>query len=437
MFLPQETIRSKRDGRELDAAEIAAFVAGIADERISDAQVGAFAMATLLRGMTTAETVALTLAMRDSGAVLDWRALGVDGPVADKHSTGGIGDKTSLILGPILAACGATVPMISGRGLGHSGGTLDKLEAIPGYQASVDRDTFVRVVRQVGVAIVGATADLAPADRRLYRIRDVTATVESIPLITGSILSKKFAEGTQALVMDVKFGSGAFMPDLDSARALARSIVETGNGAGVRTSALLTDMNQVLGRSAGNALEVAEALDVLAGRSTDARLLEVTLALTAEALVLAGIAADVTAARVLALAKLNDGSAAEIFARMVAALGGPADVFAAGVLPLAPVMRPVFAARPGFVARMDARAIGLAVVKLGGGRTRGDQDIDGRVGFSAFAGLGDRVDAARPICMVHAADEAAAGRAAADLLAAITVADTAPDVTGPVRERLG
>lgn len=436
MFLPQEVIRRKRDGLDLSAAEIAEFVRQLTAETVTDAQVGAFAMAVLLRGMTTAETVALTLAMRDSGVVLDWRALGVDGPVVDKHSTGGIGDKTSLILGPILAACGATVPMISGRGLGHSGGTLDKLEAIPGYTASVDQETFVRVVRETGLAIVGATADLAPADRRLYRIRDVTATVESIPLITGSILSKKFAEGTQSLVMDVKFGSGAFMARLEDARMLAHSIVNTGNGAGVPTTALLTDMDQVLGTTAGNALEVQEALDVLAGGSADKRLLEVTLAFTAEALVLAGLAADTESGRALSQAKLDDGSAAAVFARMVAALGGPSDVFRPGVLPAAPVVQPVFAARPGFVSGMDARAIGLAVVRLGGGRTRGDQAIDPRVGFSRFAGIGSAVDSEQPICMVHAADAASAAQAAAAIRDAVRIRDSAPGVPHPVRERV-
>jgi thymidine phosphorylase len=435
-FLPQEIIRRKRDGLALSQAEIAEFIAGLTDGRIGDAQVGAFAMAVLLRGMTTAETVALTLAMRDSGEVLDWRALGVAGPVVDKHSTGGVGDKVSLILGPLLAACGAHVPMISGRGLGHTGGSVDKLEAIPGYRVAVDRDTFVRVVRDIGVAIVGATAEFAPADRRLYGIRDITATVESIPLITASILSKKFAEGTPALAMDVKFGSGAFMAELDSARALARSIVETGNGAGVPTVALLTDMDQVLGRTAGNALEVAESLAFLTGSGRDPRLAEVTLALTAEALVLAGLAQDTAAAHTLAQARLDDGSAAEKFARMVAALGGPTDVFARDVLPRAPVERPVYPDSAGFLAGLDVRAIGLAVVRLGGGRTAADQGIDPRVGLSAFVGLGEMVDRQRPICVVHAADETTAARAADEIRAAIRVADTPPVAPRPVRERV-
>jgi thymidine phosphorylase len=435
--LPQEIIRRKRDGLALSKAEIAEFIAGLTDGRIADAQVGAFAMAVLLRGMTTDETVALTLAMRDSGTVLDWPALGVDGPVVDKHSTGGIGDKVSLILGPLLAACGAFVPMISGRGLGHSGGTLDKLASIPGYRVDVDRETFARVVREVGVAIVGATADLAPADRRLYRIRDVTATVESVPLITGSILSKKFAEGTPALVMDVKFGSGAFMPDPDSARVLARSLVDTGHGAGVKTTALLTDMNQALGATVGNALEVEESLAFLTGAARDARLMEVTLALAAEALALCGIAPDTAAGIALARARLDDGSAAEVFARMVAALGGPADIFAArNSLPRAPVTLPVHAGRAGFVTAMDARAIGVAVVEMGGGRTRADQGVDPRVGFSAFVGLGAAVDAGRPICMVHAADADAAERAAQRVRNAVAVGDAAGAVTPVVAERI-
>ena len=436
-MLPQEIIRRKRDGHTLSAEQVGEFVAALTDGRISEGQVAAFAMTVFPRGMTTEETVALTLAMRDSGTVLDWRALGVDGPVVDKHSTGGIGDKVSLILGPLLAACGAFVPMISGRGLGHSGGTLDKLESIPGYRVDVDEAIFARVVREVGCAIIGQTKNLAPADRRLYAVRDVTATVESLPLITASILSKKFAEGTHALAMDVKVGNGAFMPDIGSARALANSIVAVANGAGVPTVALITDMDQVLGREVGNALEVAEALAVLAGESCEPRLVDVTLALTAEALVLGGIANDLAAALALAREKLADGSAAEKFARMVFALGGPADIFANRQdLPRAPVVRPVFCPHPGVLAGVDGRAIGLAVIGLGGGRTRADQGIDSRVGFSAFASLGEPVDAAHPICFVHAADAAAAERAATAMLDAVTVADMAPPVAPVVRERI-
>jgi thymidine phosphorylase len=436
-MLPQEIIRRKRDGLPLTAQQIEEFVAGLTDGRISEGQVAAFAMGVFLRGMTPEETVALTLAMRDSGTVLDWRALGVDGPVVDKHSTGGLGDKVSLVLSPLLAACGAFVPMISGRGLGHTGGTLDKLSAIPGYRVDVDEAEFARVVRAVGCAIIGATENLAPADRRLYAIRDVTATVESLPLITASILSKKFAEGTRALAMDVKAGNGAFMADLASARALARSIVDVANGAGVPTVALITDMDQVLGKTVGNALEVEESLSFLAAEARETRLNEVTLALAAEALVLCGIAPDLAAARTLANARLDDGSAAAKFARMVAELGGPTDIFAdREILPRAPVVLPVFAVQPGIVAAMGTRAIGLAVIGLGGGRTRADQGIDVRVGFSDFSGLGETVDESHPICLVHAADEAAAARATAAVRAAVTVGDAAPTIAPVVRERV-
>ncbi len=433
-MLPQEIIRRKRDGLELSAAEVAAFIAALTDGTMSEGQVAAMAMAVLWRGMTTAETVALTLAMRDSGTVLNWRTLGVDRPVVDKHSTGGIGDKVSLILAPLLAACGAAVPMISGRGLGHTGGTLDKLSAIPGYRTDIDLAAFARVVREVGCAVIGQTAELAPADRRLYAIRDVTATVESLPLITASILSKKLAEGLDALVLDVKVGSGAFMPDMAAARALARSLVAVAQGAGVATAALITDMDQPLGGAVGNALEVAESLAVLTGAAAEPRLVEVTLALAAEALVLSRLAADRAGGRAMAAARLADGSAAEVFLRMVAALGGRLPV----VLAAAPCVRDVFAAQQGYVTAIDGRAIGLAVIELGGGRTRADQGIDGRVGFDAVAGLGALVDAGRPLGRVHAADAAAAERAAARLRAAVRLTQTAPaPPAAAVRERIG
>jgi thymidine phosphorylase len=435
-MLPQEIIRAKRDGRALSADAVRQFVAGIADGTLADSQVGAFAMAVLLKGMTTGETVALTLAMRDSGTVLDWRARGVPGPIVDKHSSGGIGDKVSLILAPLLAACGAYVPMISGRGLGHAGGTLDKFSALPGYRTDVDLDTFARVVREVGCAIIGQTADLAPADRRLYAIRDVTATVESLPLITGSILSKKLAAGLDALVLDVKVGSGAFMATMEDARALATSLVSVAQGAGVATSALITDMDQVLGRTAGNALEVAESIAFLSGESREPRLAEVTLALTAEALVLGKLAPDMAVARAMAQAKLDDGSAAERFARMVAALGGPKDVFSDPGMTVAPVVREVQPERPGRVVSIDGRALGLAIIEMRGGRILPNQEIDVRVGFSDFAALGEAVDAHRPICRVHAADAADAEAAAARVRAAVTVADAAPPLPAEIRERI-
>jgi thymidine phosphorylase len=436
-WLPQEVIRQKRDGNPLAAGDIRRLVAALTDGSLGDSQAAAFAMAVFLRGMTAEETVALTLAMRDSGTVLDWPALGVEGKVVDKHSTGGIGDKVSLILAPLLAACGAYVPMISGRGLGHTGGTLDKLSAIPGYQTDVDLPSFVRVVREAGCAVIGQTTELAPADRRLYAIRDVTATVESLPLITASILSKKLAEGLDALVLDVKAGSGAFMAGMDAARELAGALVQVARGAGLSAAALITDMDQALGHTVGNALEVGEAIAFLTGAARDPRLAEVTLALAAQALVLAGLARDDATARAAAQARLADGSAAERFARMVAALGGPGDLLERPALPEAPCIRAVPPRREGFLAALDGRAVGLAVVGLGGGRTRADQTIDTRVGLSHVAALGAWVDEKRPICLVHAADEAAARHAAERVRAAVQVADTAPPRRLPVRERVG
>ena len=436
-WLPQEAIRRKRDGLPLDRAEIARLIAGLTDGTLAESQAAAFAMAVYLRGMTAEETVALTLAMRDSGTVLHWRALGVAGPVVDKHSTGGVGDKVSLILAPLLAACGAFVPMISGRGLGHTGGTLDKLSAIQGYRTDIDLVTLGRVVREVGCAVIGQTADLAPADRRLYAIRDVTATVESLPLIVASILSKKLAEGLDALVLDVKCGSGAFMADLERARSLGRALVEVARGAGLAASALITDMDQVLGRTAGNALEVAESIAFLTGTARDPRLDEVTLALAAELLVATGIATGESAARGMALARLADGSAAERFGRMVAALGGPSDILERPALPVAPCVVEVQPACPGIVAAMDGRALGLAVIALGGGRTKPTQGIDVRVGLSEVAAIGEAVDASRPLCRVHAADAGSAMAAAERVRAAVTIADAPPAPAPTIRERIG
>ena len=325
MLVP-ELIRVKRDGGELSEEQIGFLVQGITDGSVTDAQVGALAMAIVLRGMTATERVALTGAMTHSGEVLDWSDAGLAGPVLDKHSTGGVGDKVSLLLAPVVAACGGAVPMISGRGLGHTGGTLDKLESIPGYATTPDPAQFRAAVAGAGCAIVGQTAELAPADRRLYAIRDATGTVESIPLIVASILSKKLAAGLGALVMDVKVGSGAFLPSRAAASELALSIVEVARGNGLPTSALLTDMDRVLGRSAGNAVEVRESIDHLTGAASDQRLREVTLALSAELLRLGGIEPDEEAGRAAAERALDSGAAAERFAAMVAELGGPADL---------------------------------------------------------------------------------------------------------------
>jgi thymidine phosphorylase len=437
-FLPQEIIRRKRDGGALSEAEIAFFVRGLTGGWIGEGQTAAFAMAVFFRGMDTAERVALTQAMAHSGRVIDWSRAGLPGPPLDKHSTGGVGDKVSLMLAPLVAACGAAVPMISGRGLGHTGGTLDKLDSIPGYNTAPDLNLFREVVAEAGCAIIGQTADLAPADRRLYAIRDVTATVESIPLITASILAKKLAAGLQGLVMDVKFGSGAFMIEPARARELAESIVGVATGAGLPTTALLTDMNEVLGRSAGNALEVCEAIDWLTGRARDPRLDALTLALGTEMLLLGGLAADAADARRRLLAARDGGGAAERFQRMVAALGGPADLVEhpRRHLRRAPVERPVAAERAGIVAGIDVRAVGLAIVGLGGGRRRVEDTIDHAVGVSAMLGIGDAVEAGRPLAIVHASSDAGADAAAAAIRRAVVLAD-APGAAGPlIRDRI-
>jgi thymidine phosphorylase len=433
-MLTAELIRRKRDGEELSAEEVSALVGGIVDGSVSDAQVGALAMAIFLRGMSAAERVALTGAMTRSGEVLEWSDAGLAGPVLDKHSTGGVGDKVSLLLAPIVAACGAAVPMISGRGLGHTGGTLDKLEAIPGYDVAPSSDRLRATVVRVGCAIVGQTASLAPADRRLYAIRDATGTVESIPLIVGSILSKKLAAGLDALVMDVKVGSGAFLPDVQQARELGRAIVDVARGNGLPTVALLTDMNQVLGRTAGNAVEVREAIDHLTGAARDERLREVTLALSAELLVLGRVCADVESARAAAEDALDRGGAADRFAAMVAELGGPYDLLEAPDrhLRAAPMVRAVEPARSGVVAAVDVRAVGIAVVGLGGGRARETDPVDHSVGFTEVAALGARVGPGeRPLAVVHARDEATADRAAEALRGAFTLGDVA-DQPAPI-----
>ena len=410
-FLPQEIIRRKRDGLALAPAEIAEFIAGMADGRVSQAQIGAFAMAVYFRDMNADERVALTLAMRDSGTVLSWP--GLDGPVVDKHSTGGIGDNVSLMLAPMLAACGCYVPMISGRGLGHSGGTLDKLDSIPGYQSTPDRELFRSTVEAAGCAIIGQTADLAPADRTLYATRDVTATVENISLITASILSKKLAAGLDALVLDVKTGNGAFMQELAQSRGLAEALTSVANGAGVRTAALITDMDEPLASAAGNAVEVRNAIDFLTGEHRDPRLLEVTLALSETLLVIAGQAADLAAARAALQRSLDSGAAVERFSRMVAALGGPHDLIecTASYLPAAAVVRDVEATAEGMVAALDLRALGMTVVALGGGRARAEDDIDHSVGFDRLVGLGTPIKPGTPLGRVHArtVDEAEMG----------------------------
>jgi thymidine phosphorylase len=387
--------------------------------------------------MDMPERIALTRAMTRSGDVLDWSGHGFARPIVDKHSTGGVGDKVSLILAPVLAACGTVVPMISGRGLGHTGGTLDKLEAIPGYDARPDPQRWGRVLAEVGCAIIGQTGDVAPADKRFYSIRDVTATVESIPLITASILSKKLAAGLQRLVMDVKFGSGAFADSFALAEELAESLVAVASGAGLPCSALITDMNQVLGVTAGNALETREAIDHLTGTRREPRLHEVTVALCVELLVGVGAYDSEVEATAAVERCLADGTAAERFEKMAAALGGPSDLLTRldEYLPRPPVTLPVTPAA-GRLARMNVRDIGVAVMGLGGGRRKTDDVIDPLVGLSAVRSLGDEVGPDTPVCLVHARDDASAQTAAARILAAIEITDTAPAPSPVIRRRI-
>jgi len=438
MFLPQEIIRKKRDGLTLTEEEIGFFINGVRDNSVSEGQIAALAMTIFFHDMTLPERVALTMAMRDSGSVLNWQALDLSGPVVDKHSTGGVGDVTSLMLGPMVAACGGFVPMISGRGLGHTGGTLDKLEAIPGFDIFPDDQAFRRIIKEVGVAIIGQTNSLAPADKRFYATRDITATVDSIPLITASILAKKLAEGLDALVMDVKVGSGAFMPTFEKSEQLAQAIVGVANGAGCKTTALLTDMNQVLASSAGNALEVREAVRFLTGEYRNPRLLEVTMALSAEMLVSGGLAVDNSDAVNKLQAVLDNGRAAEVFARMVKAQKGPADFIERldSYLPAPMLSKAVYADKPGFISAMDTRALGMAIVTMGGGRRRASDGIDYSVGFSEMAQLGDYADNQRPLAVIHAASEASWQEAATAVKQAISLSDSTPAKTPVICRRI-
>ncbi|WP_243612227.1 thymidine phosphorylase [Shimia aestuarii] len=431
----REIIASLRRGEAPGAAALRWFAQGLADGTVSDAQAGAFAMGVCLRGLSEGERVALTEAMRDSGQRMDWN---LSGPVLDKHSTGGVGDCVSLVLAPALAACGAYVPMISGRGLGHTGGTLDKMEAIPGLVTGVSEDRFRAIVGEVGCAIVSATADLAPADKRLYAVRDVTATVESVDLITASILSKKLAAGLEGLVLDVKCGSGAFMKTADEARALAEALVATANGAGCATRAVISDMNEPLAPSLGNALEVAESMEVLC-EGKPGRLRDLTVVLGGTLLEQGGLAKDEESGVAKMAAAIESGAAAERFAQMVALMGGPLR-FAEDwrrFLPEATVIREVVAPEAGFVTAMDGEALGLAVVRLGGGRQVESDVVDPAVGISDMVRLGAKVEKGAPLCRVHAAREEAAGRAAAAVLSAITIGEEAPDAQALIHERIG
>ena len=427
-------IAALRRGERVEPDALMWFARGLADYSVSDAQAGAFAMAVCLQGLGEEGRAALTIAMQASGKTLAWN---VDGPVLDKHSTGGVGDCVSLVLAPALAACGAYVPMISGRGLGHTGGTLDKMESISGVSTSVDEAQFKRIVDQAGCAIVSANADIAPADKRLYAVRDVTATVESLDLITASILSKKLAAGLQGLVLDVKVGSGAFMKTTDEARALAQALVQTANLAGCPTTALITDMNAPLAPALGNALEVVEVMKVLHG-STRGPLYELTLSLGAQLLFSGGVVSSEDAGREALSNAIVSGAAAERFGKMIVAMGGPLGFVdnPQRYLPETPVIREVTVEDAGFVSAIDGEALGLAVVALGGGRQVESDLVDPAVGVSDVVALGARVIKGQPLARIHAAREGQADRAAQVIRDAITISPTAPAKRNLVHERI-
>lgn len=426
--IPQEIIRLKRDGQVLDEQAINGFVSGLVDGNFSDSQVGAMAMAIFQRGMSLDERVNFTKAMMHSGDVLSWQDF--DGPIVDKHSTGGVGDKVSFMLAAIVSACGGYVPMISGRGLGHTGGTADKLESIAGFNVQPSISEFKRIVKDVGVAIISQTDNLAPADKRLYSIRDVTATVESIPLITASILSKKLAAGLDTLVMDVKVGNGAMMNNLTDAKALAESIVSVANGAGVKTQAIITDMNQVLGTSAGNAVEMYETAKYLTGKQREPRLHKVVQSLASAMLINTNLASNENEAHEKIERVLRSGLAAEVFDRMIAALGGPTNFIEKpwDSMIKANVIVEVKAAQHGYIAQMDTRAVGMSVVGLGGGRTAPTQKVDHTVGFDRILPLGVQVNRGEVIARVHAKDEDSANAAIAQFNNALSYSEESPEL---------
>lgn len=435
-MLAQEVIRHKRDGQKLTKEEIEFFIKGAVDWSVSECQIAAFTMAVYLRGMDPEETTALTRAMMRSGEVMNWADKDLNGPVLDKHSSGGVGDSVSLILAPLLAACCAYVPMIAGRGLGHTGGTLDKIESIPGYTTIPSLDQFYKVTKEIGCAIIGQTGDLVPADKRFYAIRDVTATIESAPLITASILSKKLSAGLDALIMDLKCGNGAFMASRDEARSLAETMVSVAVGAGISARALLTNMDQVLGDCVGNALEVGEAIAYLKGERRNPRLNELVMTLCSEALMLKNLAADEQEARTKLQQALDCGKAAECFAKMTAALGGPSDLLEDPwkYLPKAAVIRPVYTDKTGYVSAMDTYKIGTTMIILGGQRKNFDQRLDHSVGFTDFIQIGDRVETGKPIAVIHAANEDTFAAAEKQLRSSIQTSEEKPVETPIVYE---
>jgi len=436
-MLPQEIIRKKRNNEKLTAEEIDFFIKGMCNRKIADIQAASFSMAIFLNGLSKDETLALTLAMRDSGTRLSWDDM-KDKPIVDKHSTGGVGDKVSLMLAPMLAACGAYVPMIAGRGLGHTGGTLDKLDSIKGYNTAVEVSQFKQTIKDVGCAIMGQTADLAPADKKLYAIRDVCATVESIPLITASILSKKLAAGLQYLVMDIKCGNGAFMENILQASELAESITRVANGAGTKTTALLTDMNSVLGTTVGNALEVKEALSYLKNEKANTRLNEVTMALCEELLVNSGLAKDISDAETKLNQSITSGAAYEKFIKMAVDMGADAEILEnfEEKAPKAAYVEPIYPQTEGYISAINTRKVGLGVIILGGGRTTPEQKINYTTGFTSFCQIGDRVDTKTPLCYVHAEDKTIIKEVKRTIQDAITITAEKPKMTSVIISKI-
>jgi pyrimidine-nucleoside phosphorylase len=432
MIRPAELIEQKRNGGEHSPEELSELILGYARDEVHDYQMAAWCMAVYFRGLTAAETDALTDAMIRSGETLDLGAA-LGRRVVDKHSTGGVGDKTSIAVGPIVAACGVPIGKMSGRGLGHTGGTLDKLESIPGYRVELTTDELVAQLREVGMAIVGQTADLVPADKKLYALRDVTATVDVLPLIASSIMSKKLAGGADAIVLDVKVGDGAFMETLDDARALAEQMREIGARAGRAVTCLLTDMDQPLGRAVGNALEVDEARDTVRGDGPG-DFTELVLEASARLLAHSDLRIELEEGRRRAEEAVANGSALEAYERWIRAQGGDPDPAS---LELAPVRRPVAAPRDGVVTRLGARAIGNVALELGAGRRRKNDEIDHAVGLLCFAKRGDTVLAGDDLAEVHARDDASAERAVVEVLAAYELGDEAPPDRGIVLDVVG
>ncbi|MCQ2913677.1 MAG: thymidine phosphorylase [Alphaproteobacteria bacterium] len=428
IVLVQEIIRHKRDCHKLSQEELNFIVQGIVDWSVSESQIAAFVMACYLRGLDLDESANLTLAMAKNGRVMDWSSLDLNGPVLDKHSTGGVGDKTSIVLAPILAACGAYVPMISGVGLSYTGGTVDKMDAIPGYQTSPSLEKFYETTRNVGCAIIGQTGDLALADKRIYAVRNSTGTIESLPLIASSIVSKKIAAGVQGLVFDLKCGNGAFMKDVDKSRELATIMVEIAQYCGVSASAVISDMNCVMGRSVGNAVEVEEAIRFLRGDFRDERLYELVSTLAKQVLASKGLIHDEKAGQMKINQVLNSGLACEKFAQMVASMGGPVDLVENldVYFPKSEIVYPVFAKEKGYISSMNAEQIGLTLSILGGGRNKVDAQIDYNVGYSNFKTIGEYVDSENPIAFIHARTQESFASVEKIVQNAITISDEKP-----------